>query len=412
MNEMKKVVITGIGVVSPLGNDLKSFWNNIKNGKHGITHISKFDTTAFPIKVAAEVKNFNPLLCMDKKELRRKDLYCQYAYEAARQAICDCATDFKDYDPYRLGCIIGSGIGGIHTLEEEYEHFIKKGNRHVSTFTIPKLISNMASGEIAIKYGLKGKNFNITSACATSINTLGEAFTAIKLGKLDMCLSGGSEAAITPFTLSGFNNMKTLTTSNEPDRASIPFDRERNGFVMGEGAGILVLEELEHAKRRNAKIYAEIVGYGSTADAYHITSPDPSGEACAHAMIEACREAGIDIREIDYINAHGTATPINDKYETTAIKKAFGEYANKILISSTKSMTGHLLGAAGAIETIICALALKNSFVPMTVGYKNYDEDCDLNYVTERGMQAELKYALTNSLGFGGHNASLCLKRF
>lgn len=404
---MNRVVVTGIGVVSPLGNDLNTFWENVKAGKHGITHISKFDTTNFPVKVAAEVKNFDPLLSMDKREVRRKDLYCQYAFEAARQAISDCGTDFKDCNPFRLGCVIGSGIGGIHTLEEEYKNFLNKGNRHVSPFTIPKLISNMASGEIAIKYGLKGKNFNITSACATSANTLGEAFTAIKLGKLDMCLSGGSEAAITPFTLAGFNNMKTLSNSENPDRASIPFDLERNGFVMGEGAGILVLEELEHARKRNAKIYAEIVGYGSTADAHHITSPDPTGESSAYAM----KEAGIDMADINYVNAHGTSTPANDKYETIAIKKAFGENAKNILISSTKSMTGHLLGAAGAIEAIICVMALKNNFIPMTVGYEIYDKECDLNYVTEKGIEKSLKYALSNSLGFGGHNASLCFKK-
>lgn len=409
---MKRVVITGIGVVSPLGNDIKTFWESVKKGKHGINKITKFDTSDFPVKVAAEVKDFDPLLCMDKKEMRRKDLYCQYALEATRQAIMDSASDFKDVNPYRLGVFVGSGIGGIHTFEEEYGHFLAKGSRHVSPFTIPKLISNMASGEIAIKYGFKGKNFNITSACATSTNTLGEAFTAIKLGKLDVCLAGGSEAAITPFTLAGFHNMKTLTTSDDPDRASIPFDKERSGFVMGEGAGIVVLEELTHAQNRNATIYAEIVGYGSTADAYHITSPDPMGEAAAQAIMEACNEAGIEPKDIDYFNAHGTSTPVNDKYETKAIKNVFENNAKELLISSTKSMTGHLLGAAGAIEAIICSMALKEGFVPMTVGYKEYDEDCDLNYVTEQGIEKDITYALSNSLGFGGHNAVLCMKKY
>lgn len=409
---MNRVVITGIGVVSPIGNDLETFWSNIKNGKHGFTQISKFDVSDFPIKVAGEVKDFNPLLSMDKKEIRRRDLYCQYAFEAARQAVTDCGSDFKEHNPFRLGVYIGSGIGGIHTLEEEYGHFLSKGSRHVSPFTIPKLIPNMASGEIAIKYGFKGTNFSIASACATSTNTIGEAFTAIKTGKLDVCLAGGSEASITPFTLAGFYNMKTLTPSDNPDRASIPFDRERNGFVMGEGAGIVVLEELTHAIERNATIYAEIVGYGSTADAYHITSPDPTGESAVQAIMEACDEAGIEPKDIDYFNAHGTSTLVNDKCETNVIKKAFGDNAGKLLISSTKSMTGHLLGAAGAVETIICSLALRDGFIPMTVGYKEYDGDCDLNYVTEKGMEKDITYALSNSLGFGGHNAALCIKKY
>lgn len=409
---MNRVVITGIGVVSPLGNDLETFWKRIKNGEHGIAAITKFDTVNFPVKLAAEVKEFNPLLCLNKKEIKRNDLYCQYALEASRQAITDSGSNFKDCDPYRLGVYIGSGVGGIHTLEEEYGHFLAKGSRFVSPFTIPKLISNMASGEVAIKYGFKGKNFNITSACVTSTNTIGEAFSAIKAGKLDACLCGGAEASITEFTLAGFHNMKTLTTSDNPNRASIPFDKERNGFVMGEGAGILVLENLNHAQARNASIYAEIVGYGSTADSYHITSPDPSGEPSARAMLDACHEADINPDMVDYLNAHGTSTPVNDKYETNAIKCAFGENAKNLLISSTKSMTGHLLGAGGAIEAIVCAMALKNSFVPMTVGYKVFDEECDLNYVTEKGLEKNIVYALSNSLGFGGHNAALCLKNF
>lgn len=409
---MNRVVITGIGVVSPIGNDLQTFWDNMKNGRHGFTRITKFDITDFPVKVAGEVKDFNPLLSMDKKQVRRRDLYCQYAFGAARQAVSDCGTDFKECDPFRLGVYIGSGIGGIHTFEEEYGHFLEKGNRHVSPFTIPKLISNMASGEIAIRYGFKGINFSIASACATSTNTIGEAFTAIKTGKLDVCLAGGSEASITPFTLAGFHSLKTLTASDNPDRASIPFDKERNGFVMGEGAGILVLEELEHARQRNAVIYAEITGYGSTADAYHITSPDPTGEASAMAMLQACKEAGIQPENVDYLNAHGTSTHVNDKYETNAVKKAFGKSADSLLISSTKSMTGHLLGAAGAVEAIACAMALKEGFVPMTAGYKEYDEECDLNYVTEKGIEKPLTYVLSNSLGFGGHNACLCLKKY
>lgn len=409
---MKRVVITGIGVVSPLGNDVETFWKNVKEGKHGIGPITKFDTSQFPIKVAAEVKNFEPTLSMEQKEVRRKDLYCQYALEAARQAIGDSASSFKEDNPYRLGVFVGSGIGGIHTFEEEYEHFFLKGNKSVSAFTIPKMISNMASGEIAIKYGFKGKNYSITSHCATSTNTLGEAFSAIKAGKLDVCLAGGAEAAITPFTVIAFHNMKTMTTSDNPNRASIPFDKERSGFVMGEGAGIVVLEELNHAKKRNATIYAEIVGYGSTADSYHITRPEPEGEAAAQAMLEACKEAGIEPKEITYFNAHGTSTPTNDKNETHTIKKVFGKHAKELFISSTKSMTGHLLGAAGAIEAIVCIMALKDGFIPMTVGYKEYDKECDLNYVTENGIEKEITYAMSNSLGFGGHNAVLCLKKY
>lgn len=409
---MNRVVITGIGVVSPVGNNLKDFWNNIKEGKHGIDYIKKFDTSNFPIKVAAEVKNFAPSLSLDKKEIKRNDLYCQYALEASRQAIEDCGTDFKEYNPYKIGVIIGSGIGGINTLEEGYERFLNKGNKFVSPLTIPMLISNMASGSVAIKYGFKGINYSIVSACATSTHTIGEAFTAIKNGKLDACIAGGAEASITPFTLSGFNNMKTLTNSDNVDRASIPFDKDRNGFVMGEGSGIVILENLENALKRNAKIYAEVVGYGATADAYHITSPDPSGEAVSQAIINACEEADIQLNEVDYINAHGTSTVINDKYETNAIKLTFKEHAKDLFISSTKSMTGHLLGAAGAIEGIICALALQDNFIPRTVNHKTFDPECDLNYVTEHSIEKTINYAISNSLGFGGHNAVLCLKKY
>lgn len=409
---MNRVVITGMGIVSPVGNNLKDFWGNIKQGNHGINLINNFDTSNFPIKVAAQVKNFNPFLALDKKEIRRNDLYCQYALEAARQAITDCGTDFKKYNPYRLGVIIGSGIGGIHTLEREYEKFLREGTRHISPFTIPMLISNMAAGTVAIKYNFKGINYGIVSACSTSAHTIGEAFTSIKCGKLDACLAGGAESSITPFTLSGFNNMKTLTHSNNPDRASIPFDKDRSGFVMGEGSGIIVLESLDSALKRNAKIYAEIVGYGATEDAYHITCPDPSGEAACEAILSACRDANIKPEEIDYINAHGTATPINDKYETNAIKLALKNHAKNVFISSTKSMTGHLLGAAGAVESIICIMALYDKFIPMTVGYKNFDPECDLNYVTKSGIKKDIKYVISNSMGFGGHNVTLCFKKY
>jgi 3-oxoacyl-[acyl-carrier-protein] synthase II len=409
---MNRVVITGIGVVSPVGNNLEEFWKNIKQGKHGIDFINSFDASAFPVKVAAQVKNFDPSLALDKKEVKRNDLYCQYALEASRQAIIDCGTDFKEYNPYRIGVIVGSGIGGINTLENQYEKFLSKGSHQVSPLTIPMMISNMASGAVAIKHGFKGINYSMVSACSTSAHTIGEAFTAIKYGKLDACLAGGSEASITPFTLSAFNNMKTLTNSENPDRASIPFDKDRDGFVMGEGSGIIVLESLDSALKRNAKIYAEVVGYGATADAYHITSPDPSGEASCEAMLAACTEANISPKDIDYINAHGTSTPINDKYETNAIKLALKDHARDVFISSTKSMTGHLLGGAGAIEAIISTMALYDSFIPMTAGYKTFDPECDLNYVTEAGIEKDIKHVLSNSLGFGGHNATLCFKKF
>lgn len=409
---MNRVVITGMGVVSPIGNNLEEFWGNIKQGNHGIDFINSFDVSNFPVKVAAQVKNFDPSLVLDKKGIRRTDSYCQYALEATRQAIIDCGTDFKEYNPYRLGVIIGSGIGGIHTLETEYKKFLREGNRHISPFTIPMLIPNMASGVVAMRYGFKGNNYGMVSACSTSAHTIGEAFTSIKYDKLDVCIAGGAESSITPFTLSGFNNMRTLTTSNNPDRASIPFDKDRDGFVMGEGSGIVILESLDSALKRNAKIYAELVGYGATEDAYHITCPDPSGQASCQAILSACTEANISPNEIDYINAHGTATPINDKYETNAIKLAFKEHAKDVFISSTKSMTGHLLGAAGAIESIICSMALYDKFIPMTVGYKNFDPECDLNYVTKSGIQKDIKYALSNSMGFGGHNATLCFKKF
>lgn len=409
---MNRVVITGIGIVSPIGNNIEEFWSNVKAGNHGIQMIDRFDTKDFPVKVAGQVNGFNPLLSFSKKELRHNDLYCQYAVEATRQAISDCGTDFKESDPYRIGVIVGSGIGGINTLESEYGKFIEKGSRRVSPFTIPMLISNMAAGTIAIKYGFKGINYALVSACATSTHTIGEAFEAIKCGRLDVCVAGGSEAAITEFTLAGFNNMKALSDSDDPDRASIPFDKDRNGFVMGEGGAILILESLENAKKRNAKIYAEVIGYGATEDAYHITSPDPTGEAACQAILIACNEGGINPSEIDYINAHGTSTPINDKYETNAIKLALKDSANDVLISSTKSMTGHLLGAAGALEAIVCVKAIDDNFVPMTVGYKNFDPDCDLNYVVNGGIEKEVKYTISNSLGFGGHNATICIKKF
>ncbi|MEG0570053.1 MAG: beta-ketoacyl-ACP synthase II [Oscillospiraceae bacterium] len=410
---MKRVVITGMGVISPVGSTTEKFWDNIKSAKHGIDFISGIDTSDIDVKIAAQVKDFQATDFFEKREIRRTDKYNQFATAAATNAMSDCGTDFKDLDPYRVGVIVGSGIGGLQTIEEEYGKFLQKGSDRVSVFFIPMMIANMAAGTIAIKYGFKGVNYAPVTACATSSHAIGEAYRAIKHGYIDACVTGGAESAITKFAIAGFNNMKALSHSQDPDRASIPFDGERDGFVMGEGGAILILEELEHAKARGATIYAEIVGYGATADAYHITSPDPEGLGAAKAMELAYKEAGIKPLQIGYINAHGTSTPINDKYETKAIKIALGEQAAKeVLISSTKAMTGHMLGGAGAVEAIICAKSLQEGVIPATIGYKVKDDECDLNYVVEGTTKKDIEYALSNSLGFGGHNASLCFKKY
>ncbi len=409
---MKRVVITGVGAITPIGNDVKTMWDSILAGKHGISEIDRFDVSDIEVKLAAMVKDFDPSSVVDKKEQRRTDLYCQYALCAADQALRDCGSDLKDLDPFRVGVIVGSGIGGIQTFEEEHTKFEQKGSKRVSVFFIPMLISNMAAGMISIRTGFKGVNFAPVTACATSSHAVGEAFRQIKHGYLDACVTGGAEASVTKFAVAGFHNMGALCTSADPDRASIPFDKERCGFVMGEGSGILILEELEHAKARGAHIYAEIVGYGATGDAYHITSPSPEGDAAAKAMQLAFEEGGFTAADVDYINAHGTSTPINERYETNAVKKALGDHAAKTPVSSTKSMTGHMLGAAGAVEAIITALALENGVIPQTLGYKVPDEDCDLDCVPEGPRKADIKVALSNSLGFGGHNATLCLKKY
>lgn len=410
---MKRVVITGMGVISAVGSTVDSFWSNILAGKHGISPIEGFDTTDLPVKLAAEVKDFDASLYgMDKKEQRRTDRFCQFAVAAAQQALENCGTKFEDLDPFRVGVIVGSGIGGLNTLESEHIKLLEKGPDRVSVFFIPMMISNMAAGTIAMKTGYKGVNYCPVTACATSSHAIGEAFHAIKHGYLDACITGGAEATITKFSTAGFNNMKALSHSTNPDRASIPFDAERDGFVMAEGSGIVVLEELEHAKARGANIIAEVVGYGATCDAYHMTSPDPEGIAAAKAMSLSIEEAGLKPSDVGYINAHGTSTGLNDKYETGAIKKAFGDTAHTVAISSTKSMTGHLLGAAGAVEAIITALSLKEGVIPPTIGYQVPDELCDLDYVTEGARKADLTAAISNSLGFGGHNATLCLKKY
>ena len=409
---MKRVVITGIGAITPVGNDASSTWESICAGRHGFSKIDRFDTEDMGVSVAALLKDFDPTPIVDKKEQRRTDPYCQLALCAAAEALKDCGSDLKDLDPYRVGVIVGSGIGGMQTLEEEHQKFLEKGAKRVSVFFIPMMISNMAAGNISIRTGFKGVNFAPVTACASSAHAVGEAFRLIKGGYLDACVAGGAEATVTKFAMAGFNNMGALSSSADPDRASIPFDKERDGFVMGEGAGILILEELEHAKARGARIYAEIAGYGATGDAYHITSPSPDGEAAAKAMELAYTEAGLSPKNIDYINAHGTSTPVNERYETIAIKKALGDAAKTVAVSSTKSMTGHMLGAAGAVEAILTALALRDGIIPPTVGYKVPDEECDLDVVPNVARKQDLHAAISNSLGFGGHNAALCLKKF
>jgi 3-oxoacyl-[acyl-carrier-protein] synthase II len=407
-----RVVITGMGAVTPIGNDVNSFWNNVMQGTCGIDVIKSFDITDFKCKLAAEIKDFDPTVAIDKREARKMDKYCQYAMVAAEEAMKDSGLDLETIDRERIGVVVGSGIGGLSTIEAEHTKLMEKGPGRVSPFLIPMIISNIAAGNIAIKYGSKGMCTSVVTACATGTNAIGDAFHMIQHGRADIIIAGGAEGSITPLSLAGFASLTALSTSTDPLRASIPFDKERNGFIMGEGAGIVILESLEHAQKRNAKIYAEMKGYGSTCDAYHITSPSPDGEGAARAMVMALRDGDVKAEEVSYINAHGTSTPYNDKFETIAIKSAFGESAYKIPVSSTKSMTGHLLGAAGAIEAIVCAKALEDGFVPPTIGYKVPDEDCDLDYVPNTGRKQELQYAMSNSLGFGGHNATILLKKW
>ena len=380
-----RVVITGMGCVSPLGNSIDAFWNNIKEGKCGIDYISRFDTENFDVKLAAEVKDFDPSLYMDKREARRMDLYSQYAVAASKMAIDSSGIDLESICKERFGVIVGSGIGGIGTIEKEHEKLLNKGPKRVSPLLIPMIIINMAAGNIAIQFGAKGICSTVVTACATGSHAIGEAYDIIRRGRADVIIAGGSEAGITPLSVAGFSSLQALTTTVDINRASIPFDAERSGFVMAEGAGIVILESLEHAVKRGAKIYAEIVGYGASCDAYHITSPSEDGEGAARAMKEALKEAGISPEEVSYINAHGTSTPLNDKFETAAIKLVFGENAKNIPISSSKSMTGHLLGAAGAVESIICIKSLEEGFIPPTINYKVSDPECDLDYVPNVG---------------------------
>jgi 3-oxoacyl-[acyl-carrier-protein] synthase II len=407
-----RVVVTGMGAITPLGNDVNSFWNGIKEGKCGIDYITQINTEKLKVKVAAEVKDFKPEDYLDRKEAKRMDRYCQLALVAAKEAVEDSGLDLENMDRERLGVVVGSGIGGLATIEKEVRNLVEKGPNRVSPLFIPMAISNMAAGNIAIKYGAKGMCTSVVTACATGTNAIGDSLRLLQYGMADVIIAGGAEASVTELAIAGFTNLTALSNSNDPKTASTPFDANRSGFVMGEGAGILILETLEHAQKRGAKIYAELVGYGSTCDAHHMTAPAPDGEGGARAMKLAIEDAGIDVSEMSYVNAHGTSTPLNDKYETMAIKSVLGEYAYKVPVSSTKSMTGHLLGAAGAIEGVVCIKALQEGFVPPTIGYSTPDTDCDLDYVPNQGRKTELNYAMSNSLGFGGHNATIVFKRW
>lgn len=408
----KRVVITGMGVVSPIGNTIDEFYGSIKANKTGFSYLGDRVSESFEVKIAASVNDFDPEKRIEKKEAKRMDRFTQFAVTAALDALDDAGSRFEDVDPYRAGVICGVGIGGLDLTLSEHSKYLEKGAGRISVFYIPMMIGNMAAGTISMRTNFRGANYCTTTACASSTHSIGEAFRKIKDGYLDVALAGGSESCISEFALGGFNNMKALSRSTDLERCSIPFDAERNGFVLGEGSGMLVLEELEHAKARGAKIYAEIAGYGATCDAYHMTSPSPEGDAAAEGMKLAYTEAGLKPEDIDYINAHGTSTGLNDKYETKAVKLALGEAANKVVINSTKSMTGHLLGAAGSVEAIVTALSCRDDFVHRTVGYKVADPECDLDYCTEGNRNMTVNAALTNSLGFGGHNATLCIKKY
>lgn len=400
-----------MGAVTPIGNSVASFWNSVKEGKTGFGPISYFDTTDYKCKLAAEVKDFNAADFMDKKAARRMEPFCQFAVAAAKEAIEDAGLDMTKEDPYRAGCAVGSGVGSLQAMEREHTKLEEKGPSRVAPLLVPLMISNMAAGNVSIAYNLKGKSINVVTACATGTNSIGEAFRTIQYGDADIMVAGGTESSITPIGIAGFSSLTALSTCEDPARCSIPFDKDRSGFVMGEGAGIVVLEELEHAKARGAKIYAEVVGYGCTSDAYHITSPAEDGAGAATAMLNAVRDAGVSPEDITYINAHGTATHHNDLFETRAIKLAFGEHAKDIKINSTKSMIGHLLGAAGAVEFVTCVKELEKGYIHQTVGLTESEEEMDLNYCKTSSSE-NFMYALSNSLGFGGHNASILVKKY
>ena len=411
MGKNRRVVVTGMGAITPIGNSVEEFWNGIKEGKTGFGPITYFDTADYRCKLAAEVKDFDPAQYMDKKSARRMEQFCQFAVAAAGQAIADAGLIMEQEDPYMVGCSVGSGIGSVQAMEREYDRLKEKGPGRVGPMLVPLMISNMAAGNVSIAYGLKGKSLNVVTACATGTHSIGEAYRTIQYGDADVMIAGGTESSITPIGIAGFSALTALSFSEDPERASIPFDKERNGFVMGEGSAIVVLEELEHAKRRGAKIYAELTGYGCSSDAYHITSPAEDGSGAATAMLNALKDGGVAPEELTYINAHGTSTHHNDLFETRAIKLAFGEHAYDLKINSTKSMVGHLLGAAGAVEFVTCVKEIQKGYIHRTVGLRETEEELDLNYCRD-SYKEEVPYALTNSLGFGGHNASLLLKKY
>lgn len=408
----RRVVITGLGAITPIGNDAKEFWKGIKEGKCGIDEITHFDITDYKVKLAAEVKDYNPEDYFDKRSAKRMDRFSQFAIVAAKEAWADSKLDKEKENMERVGVILGSGIGGLNTMQADISNLILKGPDRVSPMFIPMSIANMAAGNVAIELGAKGESISMVTACASGTHCIGESFRMIKNGYQDIVIAGGTEASITPVGIAGFTNIKALSQATDKNRASIPFDKERSGFVMGEGAGILILEELEHALARGANIYAEIVGYGATSDAYHITSPAPGGEGGARAMKIAMEEAGVKPEEITYINAHGTSTHLNDSCETEAIKTALGDASKKVMVSSTKGHIGHLLGAAGGVEAVVCAKSVEEGFVPATINYQVPDEECDLDIVPNEGRTVEVKYAMSNSLGFGGHNATIILKKY
>lgn len=411
MGKNRRVVITGMGAITPIGNSVEEFWNGIKEGKTGFGPITYFDTADYRCKLAAEVKDFDPAQYMDKKSARRMEQFCQFAVAAAGQAIADAGLIMEQEDPYMVGCSVGSGIGSLQAMEREYDRLKEKGPGRVGPMLVPLMISNMAAGNVSIAYGLKGKSLNVVTACATGTHSIGEAYRTIQYGDADVMIAGGTESSITPIGIAGFSALTALSFSEDPQRASIPFDKDRNGFVMGEGSAVVVLEELEHAKRRGAKIYAELTGYGCSSDAYHITSPAEDGSGAATAMLNALKDGGVAPEELTYINAHGTSTHHNDLFETRAIKLAFGEHAYDLKINSTKSMVGHLLGAAGAVEFVTCVKEIQEGYIHRTVGLRETEEELDLNYCRD-SYKEEVPYALTNSLGFGGHNASLLLKKY
>lgn len=409
---MKRVVVTGLGAITPIGNNVEEFWNGIKEGKVGIGPITKVDTEGFKVHLAAEVKDFVAKERMDVKAAKRMELFSQYAVVAAKEAMEDAGIDMEKEEPFSVGVSVGSGIGSLQAIEREYKKMLEKGPNRVNPLLVPLMISNMAAGNVAIQLGLKGKNINVVTACATGTHSIGEAFRSIQYGEAEVMLAGGTESSITPIGLAGFSALTALTEETDPNRASIPFDKDRSGFVMGEGAGVVVLESLDHALARGAKIYAEVVGYGATCDAYHITSPAEDGSGAAKAMTNAIKDAGITPDQVDYINAHGTSTHHNDLFETRAIKLAFKDHAYQLKINSTKSMIGHLLGAAGGVEFITLVKSIEEGYIHQTVGSKESEEDMDLNYMFGEGVHTDVTYGISNSLGFGGHNASILVKKY